>query len=265
MSLCYAIFGATGTIGSMLTEEILYSSPKAKVHAFCRSKEKLNRCINSEKHKARITTFEGSIDNINLIQDCIKESNVIILAVAPKGNQPNTHLVEDTAKNMIKAIQSSNNIKANKIILVSSAGTEHRFMNKNSSKLFLAFLDKALYHVYRDLEAAERVLRENETLISSTYVKPSALSFNRGYNPYRGTSRTNESGYKIDFQVAKFPCSYFDFVHGVMEIADDSSDLYANKSVATNSIGQVTFPFEAPVHLFIGFVMYYFPFLCNWL
>ncbi|PWN36431.1 uncharacterized protein FA14DRAFT_26 [Meira miltonrushii] len=263
MSFCYAIFGATGTIGSLLMQEILSCSSNTTVHAFCRSREKLLKCINNEDHKARVKIFEGSLDDIELLQNCIKEANVIVLAIAPKGNIPNNHLVENTAKNMIKAVQSLKNIKANRIVLVSSAGTEHRFMHANSSALFLAILDRALFHVYRDLEAAEKVLRANESLIPSTYVKPSALSHNFGYNPYRKPSAKNV--FKLDFQNANFPCSYFDFVHGVMEVADEKSDLYENKSVATNSIGKVSFPIEAPVQLFVGLVVFYLPFLCSWI
>lgn len=263
MTLCYAIFGATGTIGSLLMQEILHSSSNATVHAFCRSREKLLRCIKSENHKERVKIFEGSLDDIQLMQDCIKEANVIVLSVAPKGNIPNNHLVENTTKNIIKAVQSLKSIKADRIILVSSAGTEHRFMHSNSSALFLAILDRALYYVYRDLEAAEKVLRANESLIASTYVKPSALSHNFGYNPYREPLAKKE--YKLDFQTANFPCSYLDFVHGIMEIAGETSDVYVNKSVATNSIGKVSFPFEAPVHLFVGLLVYYLPFLCTWI
>lgn len=83
----YAILGATGNTGQALIK-ILLESPDKKIHAYCRSKQKLYRLTPEIAEEKKVSVFEGGLDDEDVIADCIRGTRAVFLAVAVPDNMP---------------------------------------------------------------------------------------------------------------------------------------------------------------------------------
>ena len=76
----YAVLGATGSTGSSLIR-ILLQSQDAQVRAYCRSKQKLNKLLPEIVEDKNLQVFEGSLENVELMTECIRGTRAVFLAV----------------------------------------------------------------------------------------------------------------------------------------------------------------------------------------
>ena len=191
MSSCYAVLGATGsTGGSLLT--VLLQRPNAKIHAYCRSKQKLLRQFPGIEDNKNVEIFAGRLDDTNLLANCLSGTRAAFHAVAVNHNQPGCTICMDTSKVIIAALKD---MKAKdqhlpKLIVLSSSSTEHRLVEQ-VPRIIEIVLYYAFSYVYNDLKVAEDFLRSHGDLVSSSFVKPSALSHDI------------QKGHTIDFYVSK--------------------------------------------------------------
>jgi hypothetical protein len=184
------------------------------------------------------------------LASCLRGTKAAFLALAPPGNQPGGTLVYDFSTKIIAALKQllTQQVALPKLIVLSSASTEHRLM-AGTPKFLLGILYRAFYHTYEDLKAAEQLLKSEESLVSATFIKPGALTDDK------------RNGFVLSFTEAKSPLSFLDLAAGMAEVGQDISERYDGKSVAVNATGSVRFPREAPSLLLRGLIVYFVPFM----
>lgn len=228
--------------------KVLLQSDGNSIHAYCRSKEKLFALIPEIQHDERVAVYEGQTSDIDLLAACLKDTRAAFIAMAPIGNKPGNTLVYDTAQLVIAAMESLE-IRP-KLVILSSASTDHSLMSSVPS-----FLRNLLYcanfHVYEDLKRAEKYLKTHSSIVTTTFVKPGALSHDE------------QRGHILSFSQAISPVSFLDLAAGMIEIADSlEGSLYHGRAVAVNSTSRnVAFPRKAPGVLFRGILCFLFPWI----
>ncbi|KAK3631637.1 hypothetical protein LTR56_016744 [Elasticomyces elasticus] len=233
----YAVLGATG------------NSPDRKINAYCRSKPKLLRLVPRIADNKQVEIFEGSLNDIKLVANCLRGTRAAFLAVASTANVPGCTIAQDTARQIITACETlkRENERRPKLRVLSSASVDHSLMSDQPA-LLLRVLYWAFQYVYDDLKAAERFLRSQEDLVSTTFIRPGALCSDE------------QRGHELDLQHAKFPLSFLDLAAGMLEVADDDSGRYDMKGVAVSAMAKdVGFPREAPLAMLIRLLFYLFP------
>ncbi|KAK5707340.1 hypothetical protein LTR17_020791 [Elasticomyces elasticus] len=207
----YAVLGATGNVGTALLN-ILLQSPDRKINAYCRSKPKLLRLVPRIADNKQVEIFEGSLNDIKLVANCLRGTRAAFLAVASTANVPGCTIAQDTARQVVTACETlkQENERRPKLIVLSSASVDHSLMSDQPT-LLLRVLYCAFQYVYDDLKAAEQFLHSQEDLVSATFIRPGALC------------NDDQRGHELDLQHAKFPLSFLDLAAGMLEVAENDS------------------------------------------
>ncbi|KAI4250906.1 MAG: hypothetical protein LQ352_005182 [Teloschistes flavicans] len=152
----YAILGATGTTGQCLLD-LLLQSPNNRVHAYVRSRARLEKLSPKLAAHGDVTIFPGALTDIPLIADCIANTSAIFLALGAKGSQPGMRIVQDGAHAVVAALchirAQDPNANLPKIILLSAAGV-NPIMSRQMPVIVRKLLHTGLSYVYEDLERA---------------------------------------------------------------------------------------------------------------
>jgi putative NADH-flavin reductase len=251
----YAVLGATGNTGQSLLN-VLTQTPSNKIHAYCRSRSKLKTLQPNVVTSPNVQVFEGSLSNQETIRDCIKHTHAVFLAVAVSGNVPGNTIARDTARVVIAALKESRDsnatIKLPKLIVLSAAAIEPAF-NKDIPTLALNLLLCAESNIYNDLIAAESLLRNEQSWLSVTFVKPGALTID------------TQKGHRLTMQSPKGVVSFMDLAAAMVEVAD-AGDEYEWKAVSVDPVAEnVAFPWQNVPLLVKGLVYHFFPWAYQWL
>ena len=196
-----------------------------------------------------MTIFDGPLEDTELIAKCLKGTRAAFLAVALTENQPGCTISIDTAKAVISALKelSTKDEHLPNLIVLSSSSTEHRFVQQ-VPQIIENILYRAFSNIYDDLKEAEKFLRSQESLVSTVFVKPSALSHD------------TRKGHTLSLENSRGPMSFYDLAAGMIDIADDEDGKYEMKSVTVNPVAQdVAFPWKAPGLIFRGLMFHFFP------
>ncbi|KAH8698800.1 putative NAD-dependent epimerase/dehydratase [Talaromyces proteolyticus] len=249
----YAIIGATGNCGTALLDN-LSRNPTVNIRAYCRNKNKLVNTIPHLLEKERVEIFEGSIHDVDLISQCIKDAKAIFHVVSTNTNIPNCNVGLDTAGSIIEALkklkaQRSPGFKPPKIVLLSSATIDDH-LSRNLPWIFRSILLTSAYYVYDDLKRTEKFLRAQEDIATTIFIKPGGLSVDK------------QRGHKLDLDHEETFVSYLDLAAAMIEAADNVDDRYDMKNVGVvNTNGGARFPSGTPLCILTGLLRYYFPFL----
>ncbi|KAK4985846.1 hypothetical protein LTR50_005700 [Elasticomyces elasticus] len=216
----YAVLGATGNIGQALLK-VLLQSPGSQIHAYCRSKQKLMKLLPNITDNKQVDVFEGNLDDIELLVNCLSGTRAAFLAVALTENQPGCTIAQDTAHIVVSALErlKSKNERLPKLIVLSSASLDHQLM-PGSPEFLLNTLYRAFSNIYDDLKEAEKFLRSKDSIVTATFVRPGALCSDK------------QKGHVLSMESAKMPLSFLDLAAGMVEIADADGDRYDMKGVA---------------------------------
>jgi nucleoside-diphosphate-sugar epimerase len=127
----YAILGSTGNTGSALIRNFL-EIPDVRVRAYCRNRSKLYRLVPEIIDNKRFEVFEGSIDDVSLIGDCIGNCKAVFMAVTTNDNIPGCRVSEDVARSVITALERMKRTGKPgyvmpKLVLLSSATIDREF------------------------------------------------------------------------------------------------------------------------------------------
>ena len=252
----YTILGSTGNVGGSLLE-VLLDSKKFKIHAYCRSKSKLIKQNPGIDENKTVRIFEGSLDDTELLSNCFAGSDAIFVAIAVSGNQPGLTIAQDTAHQVVAAMEKLRrqhpSQRLPKLIILSSASTEHRLMSEVPSFL-LSTLYRAFSFIYDDLKAAEKFYRSKEDWLTTIFVKPGALT------------KDERRGHAVSLEIAKSPISFLDLAAGMVEIADEGGDRYDGRGVAVNATSKdVAFPWDAPMLMIKGLIIHFLPWMHRFL
>ena len=248
MSSSYAILGATGNTGQALLQ-VLLSVPEYQIHEYCRSKEKLMSLSPGIADNDQVQIFEGSLEDAELLSNCLRGTRAAFLAVASTINVPGCTIAQDTAHRVISACErlKKQNERVPKLIVLSSASLDHHLMSDQPT-LLLRILYCAFQYVYDDLKEAEKFLRSQGDLVSATFVRPGALCHDA------------QRGHRLDMEHARFPMSFLDLAAGMVEIANDDGGRYDMTGVAVSATANgVSFPSDAPLAILKGLLYYLMP------
>ncbi|KAK4609015.1 Oxidoreductase ordB [Fulvia fulva] len=245
----YAVLGATGNTGQALIN-ILLQSPEKKIHAYCRSKQKLLRLTPQLADNKNVKVSEGSLNDTSIIADCIRGTRAVFLAVAVPDNMPGMTIAQDTARVTVGALQSirAGNEKAvlPKVIVLSSAKLDDNLC-QNMPHAMKVLVKLATSNQCADLEESQRILTAERHWISSTFMMPGGLV------------QDAQKGHALSLETEKTPLSYLDLAAGMVEVAD-SGDEYHMKNVSVIPTGTgVKFPYESLLEVVKGLLAHYFP------
>jgi putative NADH-flavin reductase len=251
----YAVLGATGNTGQSLLK-VLTQTPTNKIHAYCRSKSKLENLQPDTVVNPNVRVFEGGLHNTDIIRDCIKDTHAVFLAVAVSGNVPGNTIAQDTARVVIAAMKELRDTDATsrlpKLVVLSAAPTQPEF-TKDMPSLALTLLLCAESNIYNDLVAAESLLRNEQDWLSVTFIKPGALTID------------SQKGHKITMQSPQGVVSFMDLAAAMVEVAD-SGDQYDWKAVSVDPFAKdVAFPWQNVPLLVKGLLYHFFPWAYRWL
>ncbi|OKL55330.1 hypothetical protein UA08_09371 [Talaromyces atroroseus] len=256
-SKTYAVLGSTGNCGRALIQNILDSKPDARIHAYCRNRTKLLRLLPDIKEGGKVKVFEGSIENIELMNSCLHGCHTVFLVVSTNDNIPGYHVAQDTATAVIKSLRNTkrdeNTAQAPRLVLLSSATIDDHF-SRHVPYLLRLILLRSASHVYNDLIETEKLLRAEEDWLTTIFIKPGALSVDI------------QRGHALSLTDEESPVSYLDLAAAMIEAADDENGIYDMRNVSVvNTNGAAKFPTGTPMCIAMGLLRHYFPFLHSYL
>ncbi len=247
----YAVLGASGGIGCSLLR-VLLQSPDNEINAYCRSRAKLYRVFPEAANNDQVRIFEGRLDDVSLLADCIRGTHAVFLAVGVHDNMPGCTLARDTVSVTVAALDQictngAIGTRLPRVIMLSSASLEEAFCG--DVPIFVHWLlDRASSNLYDDLAKAEALLRMQESWLCSVFVKPGGLVQDR------------QGGHEVSTTTAKTPLSFLDLAAGMVEIADDKMGQYDMKSVSVlPTANNVAFPWDCVYFTLTGLLFHYFP------
>ncbi|KAK0644863.1 Monooxygenase mdpK [Lasiodiplodia hormozganensis] len=251
----YAVLGATGNTGNSLIQNLL-QSPDARVHAYCRNRTKLIRILPNVADNKKVKIFEGSIDDVDLLADCIRGTKAVFLTVTTNDNVPGCRLSQDSALTVIRALEKIREASGPggatplpKLVHLSSATLDDH-LNRNMPAWFKPIMKTAASHVYEDLRQTEEILRAQQDWVSTIFIKPGGLSVDK------------QRGHKLSFDEQESFISYLDLAAAMIEAADDPDGRYDMRNVGVvNTGGGAQFPRGTPLCITVGLLRHFFPWL----
>ncbi|EJP67852.1 StcQ-like protein [Beauveria bassiana ARSEF 2860] len=245
---CYSILGATGNCGTALLT-ICLQMPDVQVKVYCRNREKLFRLVPESKDNDRVEIFNGSILDADLLGKAMAGCKAVFLTASTNDNIPGCHISQDLARTVIKALEKMKG-KATipKLILLSSATIDPWLSRKHPWVNMI--VRRSAWHVYKDLELAEKFLREQEEWAPCVYIKPGGLSVDV------------QRGHRLTLDAEESFVSYLDVAAGMLEAANEPEGKWSKKNVGIiNANGKAKFPAGTPMCIVLGLLRFYFPFL----
>ena len=253
----YAVLGATGNCGTALIDNLLHTED-AKVNAYCRNRTKLNQKVPQVDGNKRVQVYEGSIYDIDLLAECVRDTRAIFHVVSTNDNVPGYNLGFDTAKSIISALEKIKftlqpAMKMPKIVLLSSATIDDH-LSRHIPWWFRPILRTSASNVYEDLRRTEFFLRAQQDLVCTIFIKPGGLSVDV------------QRGHQLNLDHDESFISYLDLAAAMIEAADNPENHFDMKNVSVvNKNGAAKFPPGTPMCILTGLVRHFFPFLHNYL
>lgn len=249
----HTVLGATGNTGRALIETLL-QNPDAKINAFCRNRRKLIQLLPQTESNPQIEIFEGSISDISLLASAIQEASAVFLVISTNDNVPGYHVGQDVAINVIQALEklklnSTSGGKPPKLILLSSATIDDQ-LSRHTPYILRRILLLSASNVYNDLRETERILRAEQSWLTTIFIKPGALTVDK------------KRGHALSFSEESSPLSYLDLAAGMIEAADAVDGRFDMQNVGVvNTNGRAKFPSGTPLCILTGLLRHFFPFL----
>jgi putative NADH-flavin reductase len=258
-TVTYAVLGATGNCGTALIQNLLEHAG-AHINIYCRNKTKLIQNFPGIQEDKRVAIFEGSIHDRALLTTCVRGCRAIFLCISTNDNIPNCNLSQASAVAIVQTLKdlgynstSATMEKAPKLLLLSSGTIEHAFSAHLPSVLHWILLRSAS-HVYHDLVEAEKLLRAEESWLTTIYVKPGALSVDK------------KRGYELSLTEQHSPISYLDLAAGMIELADETNGRWDFRNVSVNCTSdKAAFPNGTILCIVTGLLRHFFPWMHEYL
>lgn len=253
----YVVLGATGNTGSCLVRNLIEQSPRNKVKAYCRNKDKLYRIIPEALENKQIDVYEGSLQDPALMDLVLRDTKAVFLAVTSNDNIPGCRLNTDTATAVIRSLcrlreeAPPGAYKPPKLVLLSACCPDDH-LSRNMSKLFRPIMLRAASQIYADLDRAEAVMRSHDHWIKSVFIKPAGLSMDVA------------RGHTLTLDEEESFISYNDLSNAMIETAQDDEHVWVGKNVGVvNKVPGVgaKFPTGTPLLIASGFMRHLFPWL----
>jgi hypothetical protein len=162
------------------------------------------------------------------------------MVVAIVDNMPGCTVSTETAQAVVASLRrlksTSPTMRLPRLIMLSSASLEESFCGDVPAGVHWV-LKTAVSHLYRDLAAAETLLRAQSDWLSTTFVNPGGLVHDRA------------RGHEFRLDTAKTPMFFLDLAAGMIEVAEAVDERYNMRNVSViPTSDEVKFPWD-------GFIM----------
>lgn len=246
----YAILGATGSTGQSLLN-LLLESPKNNIHAYARSRAKLEKLSPKLALHENVQIFEGALNNVSLIADCLRGTNAVFVVIGNNVSHPGMRMVEDGAHSVVAALSHIRNADPNaqlpKILILTSSSI-NPILNRKKPAFLMKILRTGLSYAYDDLEHAEAFLRLQKSWLNVTFIQPPGLT------------KDVQKGHKLSTEETHGFISYPDLAAGMIEVAEKEGEEYNWKGVAVVPTGKgIKFAWDAPRNLTRGMFSHFLP------
>ncbi|KAF4974542.1 hypothetical protein FZEAL_8566 [Fusarium zealandicum] len=208
-----AIFGATGRTGGATLRSLLRgkASDSLELRLFVRSKSKLLREFPHLESHSNVECWEGQLNDVQKIKDCLDGADIIICALGENSNIPGIRVLQGLSISIIDALtelqnDSGSSFKIPRLILLSSSTWHPRFAAMVPAPI-LWLIRKAFYYPYFDLRQATSILSNSPELLSLLLVHPPAIV------------ESEPSGVNISTEEVNLTVAYADLGAGFAELA----------------------------------------------
>lgn len=252
----YAVLGSTGNCGTALIRNLLQSPQPVTVNAYCRNEAKLRRLIPEITDSKRVRVFPGSIHDVDLMVDCVRDTRAVFLVVTTNDNVPGCRVSQDSAAAVVKALQKLKaegppGQKLPRLVLLSSATIDDH-LSRDMPGWFRPIMLAAASHVYEDLRRTEAFLRSHSDWLNTIFIKPAGLSVDV------------PRGHRLTLDEEESFISYMDLSAGMIEAAQDEEGRYDGRNLGvvnkTRGVG-AKFPSGTPTCIMMGLMRHFFPWL----
>ncbi|KAJ6120533.1 hypothetical protein N7523_004813 [Penicillium sp. IBT 18751x] len=263
----YAILGGTGSTGSSIISQLLQDE-RVQLNIYARSAQRLSEKLPELASNPRAKLYIGSLDDIELLANCLEGVDAAFFTVATNLNIPHCSIAQQTAHAVVSALEivrsrmTKRNGKTKRswecpsLIFLSSAGINPKLM-AHESWIFNFAVSRGCYWIYLDLSLAADFLQSHDWL-SLVFIQPEALVHDCAF------------GVRLDEEGATSRCSYADLASAMILAAEgkqESGDLHGEKSrwigkcVGVSSLGggKVKAATENLNYVIPGFVGYFSP------
>src|SRR5690242_16039680 len=100
----YAVLGATGATSGAIIDTLL-QDPSKRIHAFCRSKQRLLSQRGNLMGNNQITVYEGQLTDIDTLVACLRGTRAAFLAAGVSENLPGTTVAQDQIHGVVAALE----------------------------------------------------------------------------------------------------------------------------------------------------------------
>ncbi|KAK5719380.1 hypothetical protein LTR15_007903 [Elasticomyces elasticus] len=267
----YAVLGATGSTGSSLVK-VLQQRQDVSVNTLVRSKAKLYRTIPGIEKDSKFEVYEGSITDIDVLTDCIRDTRSVFLAVAENSrlnafqalrhsltrppvalaNKPGCTIAQDTAKSVLAALERLRQEKPGcdlPLLIVLSSSSISEKLSRDLPKLLHSFLMKGASYIYDDLRKAETLLRAQENWgVKTVFIKPGGLVHDA------------QKGHELSTERQQTFLGFLDLAAGMVEVADAKKGTWDMQDVSVIPTAKdVKVEWRVPLFLLQGMLCHYFP------
>ncbi|KAB8219477.1 hypothetical protein BDV33DRAFT_231532 [Aspergillus novoparasiticus] len=235
---------------SQVSAIMLRWSPDNQIHAYCRSVSKLNRLHPEITQHRQVKVWEGSLEDVSFLSECIRGTRAVFMVVAIPDNMPYCTIAQDCTNavlNALKKLQAEGCQSLPKLIVLSSASLEDSLC-ADVPPFIHRVLNIAAGNLYSDLAKAEKILRAEKHWVSTTFVKPGGLVHDV------------QRGHTLSTTTAKTPVSFLDVAAGMVEVANVDDRRYDMMNVSVNAIEDGTaFPWKGVYYVMTGLLFHFFP------
>lgn len=158
----FAILGATGATGQQIVK-LLLRNPDDSVHLYVRNTKKLFALFPGIESNNQARIFQGSMNDANLIASCIASTRAVFAVLASNDNIPGMTIAVDSAVAVLSAMtvlrENDKSAPLPRVVVLSSV-TVNPLLYKSEPKIIHWIINHAFWHVYRDLENAEKLYAE---------------------------------------------------------------------------------------------------------
>lgn len=233
----YALLGATGSTGRAILRH-LFSHPDEDItlNIFVRSRAKLEEQFPNIDMTTtfQIDFFEGTPSDSTVLQQCLKDVDVVMACIGSNISTPGISLITDTANAIVSALkyhqQAQGYAYSPPTIIQLRSLSLNPVLKARQPYMAQIMAPFCFHYVYADLERACKLFANSPELLSYIFVDPPSIHDADGKTP---------TGYRLVIDEDQAPSlSYADLGAAFCEVAERTEE-FSGKAVGVAATGTV--------------------------
>ena len=233
----YALLGATGSTGSAILRH-LFSHPDEDItlNVFVRSRARLEEAFPNIDMTTtfQINFFQGTPNDTAVLQQCLKDVDVVMACIGSNVSTPGISLITDTANAIISALkfhqQAQGSAYDPPTIIQLRSLSLNPVLKARQPYLAQIMAPFCFHYVYADLEQACNLFANSPELLSYIFIDPPSIHDAGGKTP---------TGYRLVLDEDQAPAiSYSDLGAAFCEVAERREE-FRGKSIGVTATGAV--------------------------